>query len=271
MRPIWRAILMTFVFTEPKGIGLYAVSGWNGARAYFTTRRGGVSSESYCCLNLGSGGGDSPEKVDRNLDLLCAAVDMSRESLVRMDQVHSDSVHVLRSPDEEMPDGGHDATVTDVPGVALGVLVADCVPILLHDPVKRVVGAVHAGWKGTVAGVAAKAVKTMAREYGSSPRDILAAIGPAIGPCCYEVDERVIRPLGERFGDIKDLVTEKGGGKWLLDLWKANTVLLTGAGLVPDNIASMGLCTSCNNEMFYSYRRDGRKTGRMMGLVMLED
>jgi len=261
---------MTFVFKEPKGIGLYEVSGWKGARAYFTTRRGGVSSEMYRSLNLGAGGGDSPEKVGRNIDILCGAVGIPRESLLAMEQVHSDTVRVVRSRVDDAPEGGHDATITDVPGLAVGVLVADCVPILLFDPVKRVVGAVHAGWKGTVTGLAEKAIGEMARECGSEPADVLAAIGPAIGPCCYEVDERVVGPLRERFGDIKGLVTDKGGGKWLLDLWKTNAALLTSAGLAPGNIVSMGLCTSCNSELFYSYRRDGKRTGRMMGLVVLE-
>jgi len=169
-----------------------------------------------------------------------------------------------------MPDEGHDASVTDLTGMALGVLVADCVPILLYDPVKKAVSAVHSGWKGTVSDVPGAAVEAMQREYGSSPSDILAAIGPAIGPCCYEVDQRVVGPLKESIGDREGLLTDKGGGRWLLDLWKANSALLVRTGLRPENIEVVGLCTSCNSDRFYSYRKDGPNTGRMMGLVMLE-
>jgi len=261
---------MQFIYVDPKGIGLYEVAGWQGARAYFTTRRGGVSTGPYCCMNLGSGGGDSPEKVERNLDKLCSALDITRESLVLMEQAHSNTVRAVEEPDNPLSGFGHDATITNLPGLALGVLVADCVPILLYDPAKRAVGAVHSGWKGTVSDVPGEAVEAMRQKYGSSPSDIMAAIGPAIGPCCYEVDGHVVDPLRTSMGEPDGLLTDRGGGKWLLDLWKANTELLVRAGVERENIDVMGLCTSCNHERFYSYRKDGAKTGRMMGLVMLE-
>jgi hypothetical protein len=195
---------------------------------------------------------------------------MESGSIARMNQVHSNAVRVVRSRDNDAPEDGFDATVTNLQGVALGVLVADCVPILLHDPVRRAVGAVHAGWRGTVAGVAKNAVRAMKGEYGSDPKDIRAAIGPAIGPCCYEVDDKVVGPLGDAIGGVEGLVTPHGKGKWLLDLWKANEAILVGAGLVNHNIDTLGMCTSCNSGMFYSYRSEGQKTGRMMGIVMLE-
>lgn len=262
-----------FVYTEVAGIGFYEVSAWRGARGLFTTRKGGESVPPYDSLNLGGGGavgGDDAGAVERNRSRLAGALGLDGRGVRTVSQVHGSEVHVLRDPEAPRPVRGFDAIVTDIPGSAVGVLTADCVPILLFDPVGRAVGAVHAGWAGTVQSIAARAVEAMASEYGTRAQDILAAVGPSIGPCCYEVDERVMGPLGGSFEDWEDLSVPARPGRWRLDLWKTNRRTLERAGVAPDNIAVMALCTACNPDKFYSHRGSGGKTGRMMAVAVLD-
>jgi polyphenol oxidase len=147
--------------------------------------------------------------------------------------------------------------------------VADCVPLLLHDPVKGVVAALHAGWQGTVGNIAGKGVEAMASMFGSNPKEIRAAIGPSISQCCYEVDAPV-RDAFKKAGAAWDLYArESGAGKWQLDLAAANRQQLIDAGLSSGQIESEPLCVCCNQELFFSYRRDGGDTGRQVGFIML--
>lgn len=230
---------------------------------------------------------DDPAAVAENRARLCRALGLDQRILVGARQVHGDRAHVVESADagrgafdgsSAIPDA--DALVTRDSGVVLTAYYADCVPIYLYDPRVGTLGLAHAGWKGTVGEAAAKAARKMAEAFGSDPGDCLAAIGPSIGPCCYEVDEKVVEPLARAFEDWSDLVRPsdpKPGpgrsrvpahpGKWKLDLWETNRRSLVRAGLKPENILVSGLCTACRTDVFFSHRAEGGRTGRLMALI----
>ncbi len=195
-------------------------------------------------------------------------------SIFVMRQVHGGDIAVLR----ELPDPSRmraavavDGVVTECGRLVLTVLTADCLPILLADPRRHVIAAVHAGWRSSVAGIARKAVETMASAFGSDPADIVAALGPAIGACCFEVGPEVVAAVREAFGFADDHIEPKTGGKGMLDLVGLNRAVLTEAGLPATGIASADLCTYCHEDLFYSYRRDGEATGRMLAGIMIEE
>ncbi len=179
-------------------------------------------------------------------------------------QVHGASV-------AHVSDGGHagqaDALMTDKPGLPIAVFSADCVPVLLYDSEGRRVAAVHAGWRGTAQGVARAAVDAL-RSAGGEPEHFLAAIGPSIGPCCFEVDKPVVASLDTAFpGRWGAWVRTRGAGKWMLDLWAANEEQLREAGMRGDRIANPRLCTGCRDDLFYSYRRGDK--GRLVSIAAL--
>jgi len=248
--------------------------GGQAAVAGFTTRHEGVSRPPYNSLNLGTNTLDSPHNVEGNRSLLARAFGTTLDHFLTVTQAHGTDLLVIDSPN---PEFSHflklecDGIVTNQPGLMIAICVADCVPILLHDPVQGVVAALHAGWQGTVGNIAGKGVEAMTSLFGSSPKDILAAIGPSISQCCYQVDAPV-RDAFRKGGLAWDLhVLESGGGKWQLDLSGANRQQLIDAGLAPGQIESETLCVSCSQELFFSYRRDGGDTGRQAGFIMLED
>lgn len=242
----------------------------------FTTRMGGFSSAPYRSLNMALHVGDDRRSVCFNRALVCRALDIDLTHLVTCRQVHGDVVRVVQEEDrgsgalEEAGLPEADALVTGCSGVPLASFYADCVPLFILDPVRRVVALAHAGWKGTVLRIGGKVVEVMAERFGSRPGDCLAGIGPAIGPCCYEVDELVVELLRESFAGWNKLVHPTGRGKWKLDLWEANRMTLIGAGLKPENITLAGLCTACRTDLFFSYRAEGGRTGRMASLLMLK-
>jgi len=168
---------------------------------------------------------------------------------------------------EALPDV--DGLVTNLPGVPLSSYYADCVPLFFLDPVKRVVALAHAGWKGTVSRIGAKTVKRMQNHFGCLPGDILAAIGPSIGPCCYLVDQPVVDRVSN-FNQWQALVTPQQPGQWLLDLWSTNKQGLLEAGVKEENITVAGVCTACNHDLLFSHRASGGQTGRMASLIMLK-
>ena len=246
--------------------------GGKGVVAGFTTRHEGVSRPPYNSLNLGSNTLDSSHSVEGNRSLLARSVGATLDRFLTVTQVHGTDLLVIDSPNPEL---SHflklecDGIVTNQPGIMIAVCIADCVPILLHDPVQGVVAALHAGWQGTVGNIAGKGVEAMVSLFGCSAKDIEAAIGPAISNCCYEVDAPV-RDAFKKAGAAWDLFSqEHGEGKWLLDLAAANRRSLTDAGLAPSQIESEELCVCCNQELFFSYRRDGGDTGRQAGFIML--
>ena len=262
----------------PEGVRAETLERLPGVGHAFSTRRGGVSRGPYESLNLGLSTGDDPAAVRENRRRFFGALGIEPDRTVRVRQVHGDGVLVVDRPlivREGFPrvllDEGfeYDALVTDVPGVALTVSTADCLPILLADRRRGAVAAVHAGWRGTVRGIARRVVETLRECYGTDPRDCVVALGPAIRGCCYEVDGPVIGPLSRALPAWRACVREKGGGRWNLDLAAANRRLLESAGLDPAAVHDAGLCTRCRRDLFYSYRVQGPRTGRMMNTILV--
>jgi YfiH family protein len=251
-------------------------------RLVFTTRRGGVSTGPYAELNLGISAGDDPELMAENRRLLCSTLGLDVDRLSIVKQVHSDRVVVVdEDRNSDSPVSEADAQVTATPGIPLFGLFADCLAVCLYDPVNGVIGLAHAGWRGTVAGIARKTVVVMAEKFGSRPEDCHAALAPAAGPCCYEVGDevaeaaRAVFPAGwnvlrPRSGDVCiNGRTPENQGKWTFDLWSGNTGWLQEAGLKRENIIISRFCTICRQDLFFSYRGSGGRAGRMAALMVL--
>lgn len=239
----------------------------------FTTRHEGVSRPPHNSLNLGMNTQDQQANVEGNRSLLTRAFGVNQEALVTPRQVHGSDILVINEPNEDFShflsvEG--DAVITNQPNVMIGVCVADCAPILLCDPEKKVIAVVHAGWKGTAAKLVSKAISGMQSEFGSVPAAIQAAIGPCIQKCCYEVDEPV-RKAFLQSGIPWDSCTElKSPGKWHLDLATANRELILQSGLQANAVQLSDQCVCCHSEQFFSYRRDKDESGRQMGFIMLK-
>jgi YfiH family protein len=233
------------------------------------TRLGGVSGAPFASLNVGSTVGDDPYNVLVNRERLAEALGVRDEDVHTTWQVHGADVRVLREPGRQWPPPKADALVTDRVGLPLGMRFADCVPLLFFDPAKRVLGLAHAGWRGTAAGVGPATVETMGSVFGCRPADIIAGIGPSIGPAHYEVGEEVAATIQAAFGDTAGLlVTPNGNGaRPHLDLWEANRRALQRAGVEQIEVAAM--CTASNVEEFYSHRAEGGRTGRFGALAVL--
>lgn len=238
----------------------------------FSTRLGGVSQGAFTSLNLGFHVGDRPDAVLENRRRLLSLLGTEIKSLVAAAQVHSSTV--VRVGERERGRGAFtfddalpatDALLANEPGLGLSVYTADCVPVILYDPVRGAVGVVHAGWRGTAAGIVGAAIDALREGFGTDPKDLVVALGSAIGPCCYEVGPEVHEAIRERLG------AEAAGGGAGLDLWKANGVVARQNGIEPANIHACRLCTACEEELFFSYRRDGQRTGRMAAVAVVPD
>ncbi len=193
-------------------------------------------------------------------------------TVVAVKQVHgTDALIVDRPPRTgETFDGAWDALITDQPGVLVTVRTADCVPVLLHDPQRGVVAAVHAGWRGAVAGIVPKTLEAMKRRFGSKPSSVRVGIGPAAGPCCYEVDEPVLARLRAGFRGWRSAVLERGRDKAMLNLQELVRQQARSVGVEEERIHSVNVCTICHPELFFSYRREGVVNGTMVsGIVLL--
>lgn len=237
----------------------------------FCTRRGGVSTGPFSSLNLGFLAGDRIEDVRRNRVLVEEAFGIPDGRLVLIRQVHGDRIRVLDG-NGPLPDGPPecDGLITDRTSVALGIRTADCVPLLFVDRARRVVGAAHAGWRGTALGIAAAMVETFAKGFSSRREDLLAVIGPAIGPCCYQVDAPVFEAFSGLPGAGKLFRPCRERGRWMLDLVLANRLSIQGSGVPSGNIFSGGPCPACRHELFFSHRASGGgRAGRQINLVML--
>jgi len=231
------------------------------------TRQGGVSPAPYASLNLSISTGDARENVAANRRRAFRALGREPESIADLWQVHSADVVVVDSPlGEDGRSPKADALVTDRPEVTLLLRFADCVPILLFDPVRRVIGVVHAGWRGTLLKAPVVAVKTMAEHYGSRPADILAGIGPSIGPCHYAIGPEVVEQTRTAFGAEADPLLIPNHS-YHLDLWAANALALRQAGVEQIEISAM--CTACRTDEFFSHRGEQAQTGRFGALIAL--
>jgi len=225
----------------------------------FSTRLGGVSPAPWESLNLGGAVGDDPSRVEENWRLLEAATGLA---FARVRQVHGARVVTASAP--SAPCDEADAVVSRTVGVAACVSIADCVPLLIADPATGAVAAVHAGWRGTVALAAAAAVEALAAQAGARPGDLLAVVGPSIGPCCYEVSEDLAGRFEQAFGRG---VVDRSREAPRVDLQEANVRGLAAAGVDPCRIDRLGRCTACEGRLFFSHRRDAGATGRQAAWI----
>lgn len=232
----------------------------------FSLRRGGASEGPYASLNLGLSSGDDPARVAGNRERVLRAFGSSRRQVCAFDQVHGDRVLDGRASWFEHE---ADAAVTDDPDLLLVVSVADCFPLLFHDPVRRAVGAAHCGWRGSRLGLAGRVVEAMTERYGSRPEDVLVAIGPGIQGACYQVGAEVVEAFAEA-GFPAGIARPDAEGRHRLDLVAANRHVLARAGVPGANIESLGACTHCDADRFFSHRRDAGLTGRHWAVVRVE-
>lgn len=226
----------------------------------FTTRHGGVSPAPFESLNCGFTTADTHDNVLENNRIVYRHAGAAAENAARMGQVHGPEVKVVHS-------GGMynhtDGLITDKPGVMLCVQVADCIPLLLHDPVQNVVGAIHCGWRPIVAGIAEKALAIMKEHFGTDPETVAASMGPAAGPCCYEVGDDVA-------GELHPGSLINRNGTVFADLKAELSRRLVDAGVGKNNLEVFADCTICNESLYYSFRRDGINSGRMLGFIMVK-
>ena len=250
----------------------------SGFRHAFTTRLGGVSEGEFTSMNMAFNRGDDPDRVTENYRRFCASAGCEFEELVASAQDHHTYVRAVTSADKGVgiykprDMESVDALVTNEPGVTLVTYYADCTPLFFIDPVSRAVGLAHAGWRGTVGRIGEKVIGKMTALYGSDPRNIRAAVGPAISVCCYEVDE----PCARHFRALTDLDTEKflflkEGGKFMLDLLETNRQILTAAGVPDENITVSDLCTNCNSDLLWSHRATQGRRGTMSAFLSIND
>ncbi len=233
------------------------------------TRLGGVSQGPFATLNVGRSVGDDPAAVAENLARVLAHLGLSAGQVATAYQVHGNRIAVVSAADAGRAFPGTDGLITDVPGVALLLRFADCQPILLYDPVHHALGLVHAGWRGAAQGIARRAVEAMQATFGSRPRQLLAGLGPAIGPCCYEVGQDVASAMSYALSGWSR-VMHPDGERWRLDLPAANEQQLVAAGVGRRQIEQARLCTSCRNDEFFSHRGDNGMTGRFAVVAYLE-
>lgn len=241
----------------------------------FTTRLGGVSCGIWASLNLGENRGDDSSCVERNYDLLCASLHIPRERLVFSRQVHRTDVRVVSADDAHrlfttVPYEA-DALITTEPNLPLIVFTADCIPILLHDPVRKAIGAVHAGWRGTTADIVGAAVGRMCSEFDCRSENIHAAIGPGISVCCFETDREVPDAAYSVLGDDAAPFVTPRGEKFMVDLKGINRALLLRAGLMPQNIDISDECTMCLHDKYWSHRYTRGERGAQGAVIMLEE
>lgn len=242
----------------------------------FSTRLGGVSQGEFTSMNLAFNRGDDPEAVTENYRRLCQSAGFDFDTLTASAQDHHTFVRAVTKQDcgvgiyKPRDLQSVDALITNEPGVTLVTYYADCTPLFFVDAKNKAIGLAHAGWRGTVERIGEKVVEKMTALYGTDPSDIIAAVGPAISVCCYEVDQ----PVANRFSALTDLepsrfVFPKSGGKFMLDLLECNRQILVKAGVPADNITLSDLCTNCNSDLLWSHRATNGHRGTMCAFMCL--
>lgn len=230
-------------------------------RHAFLTRQGGVSIPPYDSLNLSDKNGDREELVSKNENLIAKAFGFDSSRLILLDQMQQDQILLLKEPIITLPSPlEYDALITNSPNAFLGILTADCLPIFVVDQKRKVIAATHAGRQGTALHITAKVLKKMEEEFGCSSKDLLIAMGPSIGSCCYEIDKKVFQSEWEPFS------TSRGAGKWMVDLAQINIAQMKREGIKEEQISWINLCTHCHSDLFFSYRKEGR-TGRQLSFI----
>lgn len=265
---------MSFQTHEQNGLVWLTSSLLEGLPHGFSTRQGGVSPAPWDSLNLRPGCGDAPENVAENYRRFCGTIGAESERAVLARQVHETTVRPCTVADAgkgllRERDYTADALITNEPNLPLLVFSADCGVILLQDPIHGAIGAVHAGWRGCAGGILEKTVREMHRLYGSEPAQMLAALGPCIGQCCFETDGDVPEAMLAALGADAEPYLERRGPKWHVDLAGLNRQWLLRTGLVPDHIDVSDLCTACRPDLFWSHRKMGEARGVQSALIAL--
>lgn len=240
----------------------------------FTTRMGGVSEGIFATLNLSFNRGDDPEAVRENFRRVSEALGAQYGDFVFSDQTHTANVRRVTRADagnglvREKSFFDTDGLITDEPGLVLSTFYADCVPLYFADPVHHAIGLSHSGWRGTVQQIGRVTVEAMGREFGSRPEDIICAIGPSICQDCYEVGAEVAMEFGNYSGN--GILEAKGNGKYQLDLWRANEIILRKAGVLPEHIAVTNICTCCNSTYLFSHRASKGRRGNLGAFLAIK-
>jgi len=265
-----------FKNTQPEILSLPSIKTKSGTIvAGFSTRIGGLSSSPYATLNFGYHVGDDPEIVTQNRRRFGELIGIEPEKWIAGEQVHGNEVASVTQADAgkgaldySSTLSGIDGLLTDQTNSLLTACFADCTPLFFWSENTPAVGLAHAGWKGTVGEIAAVMTQRFFQDFGISAHDLKAAIGPSIGPCCYEVDDRVANRVKEISGiDDHDVLEMKDNSRYMLNLQLLNKLILLKSGILAENIFTTTLCTSCHTELFFSHRKEGGPTGRMMGYI----
>lgn len=260
-----RLPFQSLVYYQFTSFGLYP-----GLRHGIFTRLGGHSKPPWDSLNTGHSVGDDPAAVDANHLLICQALGLEAlgfESIVSPHQVHGATVGIVDAHDRGTVRPATDALVSQAPDLLLLLRFADCTPIMLYDPQKQVIGLAHAGWRGTVLKIVGRTVATMVDRFSSHPSDIIAGIGPAIGPCCYEVGQEVADAANDAFPHTPGVLARQPNGRWHFDMWAANRSQLEEMGV--RQIETAGICTACHTDEWFSHRAEGGQTGRFAAALGL--
>ncbi|MDD6305520.1 MAG: peptidoglycan editing factor PgeF [Clostridiales bacterium] len=243
----------------------------------FTTRLGGVSEGIFSYMNLSFTRGDEKSAVEENFRRLAGALEIKPEQFVFTDQTHTTNVRKVTRTDagkgltKERDYKDVDGLITDEPGLVLSTFFADCVPLYFVDPVHHAIGMSHSGWRGTVGRIGAVTIAAMEKEYGSKPEELICAIGPSICQDCYEVSEDVAEEFAKEFTDREqEILLDKKNGKYQLDLWRANEIVLTEAGVLTEHLAVTNICTCCNQKLLFSHRASKGKRGNLGGFLYLK-
>lgn len=269
---------MSFTQQTQQGVTFHTADAFSAAGGVvhgFATRLGGVSTGPYAQLNLGVTRPDERQAVRENYRRFCAAIGADGNSLVMTHQVHEDTIREASRGDvlDDLLDPiGYEADglITNQPGLCLTIYYADCIPVLLYDPVKKAIAAVHSGWRGTSLGIAPKAAAKMTALYGSDPADILAAIGPGIGPCCFETHDDVPTAMAARLGPgVTPFCKPLAHGKFAVDLKGIIRWQLIQAGLTDRHVDTLALCTACHPELYWSHRKMGDQRGNHAAMLQL--
>lgn len=245
----------------------------------FSTRMGGVSTGVYSTMNFAFLKGDDPDHVRENYRRMAKAIGVDEEKMVLSWQTHTTNIRKVTEDDagkgitRERDYQDIDGLITDVPGLTLVTFYADCVSLYFLDPVRRAVGLSHSGWRGTVGRMGQATVEAMGREYGSNPGDIIACIGPSICQDCYEVGEEVAAEFRRAFSEKywPELLCAKPEGKYLLNLWRANEIVLLEAGVKAENIQVTDICTHCNPDYLFSHRTMGSERGNLAAFLSIKE
>lgn len=243
----------------------------------FSTRFGGVSQGKFSSMNFTFTRGDNPEHVLENYKRMAKVIQVDEASMVLAYQTHTTNVKRVTREDagkgmvKERDYTDVDGLITDIPGITLVTFYADCVPLYLLDPVGKAIGLSHSGWRGTVNRMGQVTIEAMTAAFGSRPEDIIACIGPSICQDCFEVGDEVVEEFQKEFHqrDWQGLFYEKPNGRYQLDLWNANQIILREAGITPDHIQTTDICTHCNPDALFSHRACGNERGNLAAFLCL--